>query len=49
MPLALAAPYLGSSEEWPDEVMLAGMREHYPDIELSDVVQVIEHEPFRDQ
>ena len=26
--------------------MLTGMREHYPDIELSDTVQVIEHEPF---
>jgi hypothetical protein len=46
MPLALTAAYLGRSEEWPDEVMLAGMREHYPDIELTDIVQVIEHEPF---
>lgn len=46
MPLAQVAGYLGRSEEWPDAVMLAGMREHYPDIELADVVQVVEHEPY---
>jgi len=46
MPLGHVAAYLGRSDEWPDDVMLPGMREHYPDIELSDIVQVIEHEPF---
>ena len=45
MPLSKAAVYLGMAHEWPDDVMLAGMREHYPDIKLSDIVQVIEHEP----
>ncbi len=45
MPLQKAAAYLGMANEWPDEVMLAGMREHYPDIKLSDIVQVIEHDP----
>jgi len=38
--------YLGRSEEWPDEVMLAEMREHYPNIERAEIVQVIEQEPF---
>lgn len=47
MPLAAVAAYLGKSREWPDEVMLAGMREHYPDIELTDVVQLVEHEPYQ--
>lgn len=47
MRLAAVAAYLGRSDEWPDEVMLEGMREHYPDIEICDIVQVIEHEPFR--
>ena len=46
MPLAAVAAYLGKTAEWPDEVMLSGMREHYPRIELSDIVQVVEHEPF---
>ncbi len=46
MPLSAVADYLGRSSEWPPEVMLAGMREHYPEIEMDDVVQVIEHEPF---
>jgi hypothetical protein len=45
MPLSEAATYLGMANEWPYDVMLAGMREHYPDIKLSDIVQVIEHEP----
>ncbi|WP_367714282.1 ASCH domain-containing protein [Nitratireductor sp. GISD-1A_MAKvit] len=44
MPLCSVAAYLGRTEEWPDEVMLAGMREHYPGIDLTDIVQVIEHE-----
>lgn len=45
MPLASAATYLGKTEEWPPDVLLAGMREHYPQIELTDIVQVIEHIP----
>jgi hypothetical protein len=44
MPLCEAAGFLGKTEEWPDEAMLEGMREHYSDIQLSDTVQVIEHE-----
>ena len=43
MPLADAAEYLGTETEWPPQAMLHGMREHYPDIELHDIVQVIEH------
>jgi hypothetical protein len=46
MPLAGVAAYLGKSREWSDDVMLAGMREHYPEIELTDIVQLIEHEPY---
>lgn len=46
MPLSNAAAHLGRSEDWPDAVLLAGMREHYPEIELTDVVQVIEHAPY---
>jgi hypothetical protein len=45
MPLSAAAAYLHHEREWPPEVMLDGMREHYPDIELDDIVQVIEHLP----
>ncbi len=43
MPLSEAAKFLGKTEEWPDEVMLEGMRVHYPSIQLSDIVQVVEH------
>ncbi len=43
MPLSEAARFLGKTEVWPDEVMLEDMREHYPSIQLSDIVQVIEH------
>ncbi|MEQ1704165.1 MAG: hypothetical protein ABMA25_29000 [Ilumatobacteraceae bacterium] len=43
MPLADAAGYLGTEDEWPPPAMLAGMREHYSDIELHDIVQIIEH------
>lgn len=43
MPLRNAAAFVGRQDEWPDQVMLAGMREHYPGIELDDEVQVIEH------
>lgn len=44
MPLSEAASFLGRSEDWPDDVMLAGMREHYPEIELSSIVQIVEFE-----
>ena len=43
MPLIDAAAYLGTQNEWPSAAMLEGMREHYPDIELHDIVQIIEH------
>jgi hypothetical protein len=43
MPLSSAAAAVGRAEEWPKEVMLAGMREHYPEIEWNDSVQVVEH------
>jgi hypothetical protein len=42
MPLCDAASFVGREEDWPDSVMLAGMREHYPEIELTSIVQVIE-------
>lgn len=45
MPLFEVANYLGQIDLWPDPVMLGGMREHYPEIELGDIVQVIEHSP----
>ena len=43
MPLSEAAAFVGKAADWPDPLMLAGMREHYPEIELTDIVQVIEH------
>jgi hypothetical protein len=43
MPLSEAADFLGKTEKWPDEVMLEGMRTHYPEIQLSDIVQIVEH------
>ena len=43
MPLSEAASYVGKAEEWSDQVMLDGMREHYPDIQLTSIVQVIEY------
>ena len=48
MPLSEVAKFLEKTEEWPDEVMLEGMREHYSDIQLSDIVQVIEHDRPRE-
>jgi hypothetical protein len=42
MPLSEAAAFVGRADEWPDAIMLEGMREHYPEIVLSDVVQVVE-------
>ncbi|WP_218191617.1 ASCH domain-containing protein [Pseudomonas sp. ATCC PTA-122608] len=44
MPLNEAAAFCGMQDEWPPRVMLEGMREHYPLIQLSDTVQVVEHE-----
>ncbi len=45
MPLSDAAAFVGRSDEWPDTIMLTGMQEHYPDIALSSLVQVIEYDP----
>lgn len=45
MALRGVAEYLGQSSVWPPDIMLRGMREHYPTITLDDVVQVIEHLP----
>ena len=44
LPLSDAAAFVGRAEDWPDAVMLEGMREHYPEIALSSVVQVVEFE-----
>jgi len=43
MPLSAVARYPGKEEEWPDPVLLAGRREHYPDIQLDSEVDVIHH------
>jgi len=43
LPLCAAAERLGKQAEWPDDVLLAGMREHYPAIELNSVVQLVHH------
>jgi hypothetical protein len=43
VPLSQAAILVGKQDIWPDAIMLSGMREHYPDIELADTVQVVEH------
>lgn len=43
MLLSDAAKFLGRENEWPPQVMLAGMQDHYPDIALTDEVVVIEH------
>ena len=45
MALSEVAGYLGKAAEWPDPVLLEGMRAHYPEIALTDIVQVIEHLP----
>lgn len=37
------AERLGKEAEWPDVVLLEGMREHYPDMRLSSEVQLITH------
>jgi len=43
MPLSAVAGYLGQEEAWPAPVLLEGMREHYPDIQLDSEVDVIHH------
>ena len=43
VPLSAAAAQVGKQDVWPDAVLLAGMREHYPQIALHDLVQVVEH------
>ena len=43
MPLSKAASFVGKAGEWPDQIMLEVMREHYPDIQLSIIVQIIEY------
>ncbi len=43
MPLSDVAKYLGKEIEWTDQIMLEGMQEHYPEIELNSMVQLIEH------
>lgn len=45
LPLRAAAAFLGRQADWPDDVMLDGMREHYPAITLDDLVDVVEHLP----
>lgn len=42
MPLSKAAAFVEEAE-WSKEVMLAGMREHYPEIQWIDMVQIVEH------
>lgn len=42
MPLSEAATFVGRADEWPDDIMLSSMQEHYPEIELSSIVQIIE-------
>ncbi|ADU72725.1 ASCH domain-containing protein [Pantoea sp. At-9b] len=45
MPLSAVAHHLGKSKEWPDDVLLAGMREHYPGIDMDSMVEIIHHLP----
>lgn len=45
LPLSHASAFVGRADDWPDEVMLHGMREHYPEIQLTSVVQIIEFSP----
>lgn len=45
MPLSVVAQHLGKADEWPDDVLLAGMREHYPGIAMDSQVEVIHHLP----
>ena len=43
LPLKDAAQFLGREKEWPSDVMLDGMREHYPEISLADQVEIVEY------
>ncbi|WP_245453214.1 hypothetical protein [Aquibium carbonis] len=43
MLLRAAAAFLGRAADWPDAVLLDGMREHYPAITLDDAVEIVEH------
>ena len=45
MPLSVVAARLDNSAEWPDAVLLEGMREHYPSIKMDSEVAVIHHLP----
>jgi len=42
MQLSDAPSFLNHGDEWSGDVMLSGMKEHYPDIEHTSIVQVIE-------
>ncbi|WP_295311784.1 ASCH domain-containing protein [Roseobacter sp.] len=48
LPLGEVAVFLGKDDVWPADVMLSGMRSHYPDITMDDTVQVIEFAPVKD-
>ncbi|WP_217550214.1 ASCH domain-containing protein [Pantoea sp. GbtcB22] len=41
--LSDVADRMGKAKEWPDDVLLQGMREHYPAIEMDSTVKVIHH------
>ena len=43
LPLSQAAAFVRRETEWPKEIMLSGMREHYPEIRWNDMVQIVEH------
>lgn len=45
MPLSAVAGRPGKTADWPDAVLLKGMREHYPRIEMNSGVVVIHHLP----
>ena len=45
IPLSEAASFVGRAQAWPDDVMLSGMRAHYPEIQLSSIVQIVEFRP----
>lgn len=46
LPLSEAARFLGREADWPDQIMLEGMKEHYPNIQLIDIVQIVEFRPL---
>ncbi|MBY4890687.1 ASCH domain-containing protein [Pantoea sp. DY-15] len=43
MSLSSVATYLGKQSEWTEDVLLLGMREHYPENELNFMVGTIHH------